>query len=446
MDIAPCSADGAESSGETAGAAAGAYGPEPPAGPSLFDRVVAPYRAVASFLGKRALARAALAVPRTLRFMGTTAIRGEVSDGVAAPDLSLGFAAGVAIDEALLAVAMTPNRLPRPGDFDRVGAELAEARRHFSRRGWLARPASYHRRPPPLPTSAIERSNGWAMGLGYQRLTWESGFDVRPGEPGGERWMAYGPNAHATAAIVRHQGEQRPWVVCVHGFCMGYPFMDIVGLHVAKLHHELGLNVALPVLPLHGPRKVTLVSGEPFLSFDLMNTVHGLSQAVWDLRRLIGWIRAQGATSIALYGVSLGAYVISLLAGLEDEKFDAIVAGIPVADLPTLFHEHSPVHIRARSIEHRILGGVAEDVYRVVSPLSFEPNVAPDNRFIYAGYGDRLAFPEQARLLWEHWGRPEINWYAGNHVGYLWSGQVAGFLRDSLASAGLRVPVAAVRA
>ena len=286
-----------------------------------------------------------------------------------------------------------------------MSTELADVRRMFSRPGWIARPASYHRTPPPLTAEDVELSHGWALGLGYERITYDSGFSTRPGEPGGERWMAYEPNRRATAAIVRHRGELRPWVVCVHGFSMGYPFMDFVGLHTAKLHRGLGLNVAMPVLPLHGPRKVTLVSGEPFLSFDMMNTVHGLTQAVWDIRRLVSWIKAQGATSIGLYGVSLGAYVVSLLAGIE-EGFEAVVAGIPVVDFPSLFHAHSPVHIRARSIEHRILGGVAEDVCRVVSPLSFESKVPHGRRYVFAGYGDRLATPEQARRLWEHWDRP----------------------------------------
>ena len=216
---------------------------------------------------------------------------------------------------------------------------------------------------------------------------------------------------------------------------MGYPFMDFMGLHAAKLHRELGLNVAMPVLPLHGQRKVTRVSGEPFLSFDMMNTVHGLTQAVWDIRRLLAWARDQGATSIGLYGVSLGAYVVSLLSGIED-GLDAVVAGIPVVDLPSLFHAHSPVHIRARSIEHHILGGVAEDVYRVVSPLSFASRVPRERRHVFAGYGDRLATTQQARLLWEHWERPRISWYAGNHVGYLWSRQVGDFLGESLAASG----------
>jgi hypothetical protein len=213
---------------------------------------------------------------------------------------------------------------------------------------------------------------------------------------------------------------------------MGYPLTDFVGLHSARLHKDLGYNVALPVLPLHGPRKATRISGEPFLSFDLMNTVHGLSQAVWDVRRLVSWIREQGDGSISLYGVSLGGYVVSLLAGIED-GIDAVVAGIPVVDLPSLFHAHSPLHIRARAIEHRILGGPAEDVFAVVSPLRFAAKVAKERRYLYAGAGDRLALPDQARTLWRHWDEPTVCWYAGNHVGYLWSREVGSFVGSSLA-------------
>ena len=92
----------------------------------------------------------------------------------------------------------------------------------------------------------------------------------------------------------------------------------------------------------------------------------------------------------------------------------------------------APHHIRPRAIEHKIMGAAAENVYRVVSPLSFEAKVPPGRRFIFAGYGDRLAFPDQAQRLWEHWDQPRISWYSGGHVGYLWSKQVADFLVSSL--------------
>jgi len=408
--------------------------------PSTLDQLLAPAVAVGGFLNRRALVRATRAVPRTFQFVGNALLRGEVSESLPAPHLSLGLAAQVAMDEALLAMAMAPNRFPLPGDYARVAEELARAEAMFTARGWVDRPATYHRAPPPLADADITRSHGWALGQGYERVSWESGFAPHRGEPGADRWTAFGPSATATAAVLRHADASRPWVIGVHGFCMGFPFMDFPGLHAPRIHHELGMNVALPVLPLHGARRVTRVSGEPFLSFDLMNAVHGLTQAVWDIRRLISWIRSQGATSISLFGVSLGGYTVALLAGLEP-GIDGVVAGIPVADFPGLFHAHSPRHIRVRAIEHRIMGGTAETVYRVVSPLCFDPLVAPDRRYIFAGYGDRLATPGQARRLAQHWGDPRVSWYSGNHVGYMWSGQVTAFVEASLAeAAGVGLP------
>ena len=304
-------------------------------------------------------------------FMGSTLLRGEVVPALPAPHLSVGLAAQVAMDEALLAMAMTPRRFPLPGDYSRVAEELAEADAKYTRLGWIDDPTTYYQNPPPLSGTDVETRRGWALGFNYDRLNWESEFSLDHDEPGGERWMAFRPNRTATANVLRHPGGPRPWVIAVHGFCMGFPFMDFQGLHASRLHHELGMNVAFPALPLHGPRRVTLVSGEPFLSFELMNAVHGLSQAVWDIRRLIQWVREQDATSISLYGVSLGAYTVSLLAGIE-EDIDTVVAGIPVSDFPNLFHEHSPHDIRARAIEHKIMGGPAERVFRVVSPMSFD--------------------------------------------------------------------------
>jgi hypothetical protein len=214
--------------------------------------------------------------------------------------------------------------------------------------------------------------------------------------------------------------------------------MDLVGLHALRMHRDLGLNVVLPVLPLHGPRKINRVSGEAFLTFDLVNTVHGITQAVWDIRRVISWVRGQDPQGVALYGVSLGGYTVSLLAGLVD-GIDAVIAGIPVVDFPAMFRSHSPVHIRLRAMEHEILGGNAEAVHRVVSPLAITPLVPRGGRFIYAGLGDRLAQPTQAHALWRHWDEPVTHWYGGNHVGYLWSGSVGDFVASSLVETGLSV-------
>ncbi len=394
------------------------------------------YRDVERALASRAPIRALVAVPRTARFMGATAWRasGTEESPVPVPTLSPALAAQVAMDETILAVAMGPNRFPRRSDFERVAAELAHARLLFETRGWLDDPASYHRTPPPLTDPSFDR--GWALGQRYERLLFPSEWEPRPEEPGAERWSTFEPNRTASATVLRHRDRPRPWVVAIHGFGTGYPFMDFVGMHALHLHRDLGLNVMLPVLPLHGPRKITRVSGEAFLSFDLVNTVHGLAQAVWDIRRMLGWVRAQDSPSVAIYGVSLGAYVASLMTGLVDDV-DAVIAGIPVVDFPAMFRSQSPIHIRLRAVEHEILDGNAEIVHRVVSPLAFAPRVPAGKRFIFAGLGDRMAPPPQAHALWRHWEEPEILWYGGNHVGYLWSRQVTAFLNHSLAVSGL---------
>ena len=385
-------------------------------------------------LSQRAPTRALSAVPRTAHFMGATAKRGRSEPvDLPHPTLSPGFAAHVAMDELILALAMGPNRFPVQADFDRVAAELGHARLLYDARGWLDDPASYHRDPPPLTDPSFDR--GKFLGTSYQRLLFPSGWEPRDDEPGAARWSSYTANETASATVLRHEGPPRPWVVAIHGFGMGFPFMDLFGLHALHLHKDLGLNVVMPVLPLHGARRITRVSGEAFLSFDLINTVHGLAQSVWDIRRLLGWVHAQDAPQVALFGISLGAYVTSLLTGLVDDV-DAVIAGVPVVDFPAMFHQQAPHRVRLRAVEHEILDGNAELVHRVVSPLAFAPKVPEGRRFIFAGLGDRMAPPDQALALWRHWDEPEISWYAGNHVGYLWSRQVTAFINDSLTASG----------
>ena len=68
----------------------------------------------------------------------------------------------------------------------------------------------------------------------------------------------------------------------------------------------------------------------------------------------------------------------------------------------------------------------------VVAPLGMPVRVPPESRTMFAGLGDRLAPPFQARRLWEHWDDPEICWYPGNHVGYLWASKAWTFVERML--------------
>jgi hypothetical protein len=212
--------------------------------------------------------------------------------------------------------------------------------------------------------------------------------------------------------------------------------LDLPAFRAQRLHRELDVNLLLPVLPCHGPRKISRLGSDAMLSFDVLNSIHGIAQGVWDVRRLLGWVRSEGAPAVGLYGISLGAYMAALVAGLED-GLSCAIAGIPAADLPHLFFHHSPPHIRRRAEEHHLAGEQANRIHRTISPLVLRPRVQHRGRFIYAGLADRLATPGQAQRLWLHWGRPTIHWYSGNHVGFFWTRELGDFVDSALVTSGL---------
>jgi dienelactone hydrolase len=219
--------------------------------------------------------------------------------------------------------------------------------------------------------------------------------------------------------------------VCVHGYQMGRPLYDFTAFPPRWLHRGLGLNLLLPVLPLHGPRTVGWRSGDGFLGADVLDTVHAEAQAIWDIRRMLSWVRAEGATEIGVYGVSLGGYNAALLASL-DEGLDRAIAGIPASDFARLFFRHRPTLEVRRAVERGIDEGCVADVLRVVSPLALAPRVPRERRFLFGAAADRIVPPEQVLDLWRHWERPRIEWYPGAHVSFGVHAEVRALVEEGL--------------
>ncbi len=341
---------------------------------------------------------------------------------------------GRSIDRLFLAGMSRPHRYPGAGDLARVGEEIAAAHRLY-RKGRPAAPSAFHAPPPPL--AAISLEPAWHPSMRFEWLSFESGYRATPDDPSAKRWNNYDRNHVAHAWVARHSGPERPWLICLHGLGTGGPYADFAGFRAEKLHHELGLNLLMPVLPLHGPRKPAALPVASLLSFDLLDAFHGVSQAVWDTRRLIQWARSQGATKIGLYGLSIGSYVSALLSGLENA--DIVIAGIPVCDIPDLFVHHAPVDQRQEAEDNGVLGVHTRELFELVSPLSVSPHTRLENRFIFAGSDDKVSTPEQAERLWEHWGQPGIRWFAGGHVSFFWSSEVGPFVDHRLHEAGFAV-------
>jgi hypothetical protein len=345
---------------------------------------------------------------------GALSVRQEPHfEDVPEPVPSLRLAAEVAADDVLLSSVTLTLPTISHDDTLRVERETREALDLFRERGWLEKPESYHRAPPPLEAPAL--SPAAIRGLEYEHMRFESGYEPDRDEPGRERWIDYSANRTAHAWVLRHEDRSRPWVVCIHGFQLGYPGIDIGAFRAGWLHQHLGLNVVLPVLPLHGPRKAGRRSGDGFLVGDFMQTVHAEAQAMWDMRRILGWVRGEGGDRIGVHGLSLGGYNAALLACVDGDLAFTI-PGIPLTDVTRAVWRHGPSHY-LRYFEYR--GLRPEDVVallRVISPLALAPRVPHERRYLYAAVADRLVPPDQVRDLWRHWDRPKIVWYQGGHV------------------------------
>lgn len=351
------------------------------------------------------------------------------------PVRSIGLAAQVAIDDAILA-SMTL-RLPAllSSEQDRVRHEVHAARELFRDRGWLDRPAEYHETPPPLTDPQIRRAKSY--NLEYEHLQFSSGYEPRTEEPGRDRWVSRIANRTAHAWILRHAAEPRPWLVCIHGYEMGFPALDLLAFRAAQLHFQEGLNVILPVLPLHGPRRFGR-SGEGFLAGEFVDTVHAEAQAMWDIRRLLSWVRTQSPPRVGVYGLSLGGYNTALLACL-DSDLSCAIAGIPATDFSRLAWRHAARLAILYAERRGLIHDEVSEVMRVVSPLVLEPQVRKERRYLFAGVADRLVPSEQVRDLWIHWERPRIVWYQGAHVTFRMHAEVRRLFQDALRESNLTV-------
>jgi dienelactone hydrolase len=375
-----------------------------------------------------------MAVPvRVAGFAGSQAVRARRSldpdDLLPATAPTRALIAQVLLDEMVLALMKRPDRIPSTSEIERVVAELKTTLALHRARGWDSNPHAYHVRPPPLGDVKVVAER-W-LHTRFEHLSWASEYEPHDGLPGRDRWLADERNRTAHALVLRHRGEPRPWVVCLHGLGTGIPAADIPGFRVRHLHHALGLNVMLPTLPRHGPRGPGRLGAQTVLSYDHGEAVLAVAQSVWDVRRAIGWARTHGDGAVAVHGVSLGGLVAALLAAMDDD-YAAVIAGIPVINIPDLFRAHIPWRLRRRPWLADLLGETAAEVHRVISPVAVAPQMPADRLYIYAGVGDRMVPPSQAVSLARHWQGARALWFPGDHIGATWSREVRSFVDAAL--------------
>jgi dienelactone hydrolase len=215
----------------------------------------------------------------------------------------------------------------------------------------------------------------------------------------------------------RHEDRPRKTLCVIHGFGASPAWFNAAFFSLHTFFAE-GWDVLLYTLPFHGRRGGRFVpDGVEMFGAGAARIHEAMIESVLDFRILLDYLERYGAPRVGVTGLSLGGYVSALLAAV-DERLDFAIPNAPVAWMPELLSTWLPANVIVGT-GRRVLG-IPDDLlarsFAVHSPLTY-PAVLPKSRLmIIRGLGDKLAPPEQAAMLWEHWGRPRMHSFAGSHI------------------------------
>lgn len=227
-------------------------------------------------------------------------------------------------------------------------------------------------------------------------------------------------NRIARAQHWRHDDGEgpRPTLCVIHGFTASPYWVNSAFFSLPWFFHN-GYDVLLYTLPFHGRRqsRTSPYSGHGTFAHGFANLNEAMAQGIHDFRVFTDHLLATSASQVGVTGLSLGGYTSALLAAVED-RLQIVVPNAPVTDFPSVMRGWHPAgQVLSGAMR---LGGIPreelDEALRFSSPLTYAPKVAHERRMIIAGLGDRLAPPEQGEWLWEHWDRPRMHWFPGNHV------------------------------
>ena len=167
------------------------------------------------------------------------------------PAPSVALVASVALDELMVLSMGILGSMGSQADYDRSSSELDDAARYYESHGWADDAVGYFEAPVAPDAVAVTPTRQRRGPL--EELRFASEWEPRAGEPGRDRWLSFAANRDVHTVMLRHDDGPRPWLVCVHGQGMGRR-SDVEFFRLRRLHRDLGVNVMVPVLPLHGPR------------------------------------------------------------------------------------------------------------------------------------------------------------------------------------------------
>ncbi|MHC4861013.1 MAG: C45 family autoproteolytic acyltransferase/hydrolase, partial [Planctomycetota bacterium] len=219
------------------------------------------------------------------------------------------------------------------------------------------------------------------------------------------------------------EGQAAGAVVVLPIWKGGHPIAErIVAAHLARRGYQAAI-VPLAWQFRRAPRGVR--SGSYTVSSDLDRTRAALEQSLADALAVVGWLRARDDVRggrVGVLGISLGAH-IAAVAYRRDPRLRAAVLVMAGGDPASIVWAGSR---ETRRMKRELLarGVTLEELREYFVPMDPAASLDapafpgfPRHRGVLMmnGTKDRVIPPENARLLHESLGRPEIRWLAANH-------------------------------
>jgi len=324
-------------------------------------------------------------------------------------------AAASTFDRAVVEAVRWRNRT-RPSRADSLShRERMEALAHIAKAygdpALLATPDAFF---PPGPPISPELTRVLRAGGGARVFdaAWPSAYEPFLPEIR-QKYLGHRRNdtAHARLFFGGDEGHPRPVAILVHGYLGGYWVLEERAFPVRWLVRR-GVDVALFVLPFHALRAREDRPGPPpFPGADPRFVNEGFRQAIGDLGSLVAWLKARGAPSVGVMGMSLGGYTTALAATvLGDLSF--AVPMIPLASIADFAREQGRLGAGAdEEEEHRALDAAT----RVVSPFARPSSIAKERVLVLAGDGDRITPMNHAERVARHLNAPLVR-FPGGHL------------------------------
>ena len=326
--------------------------------------------------------------------------------------------AAATVDRAVVAALQMANRKVRRGPESLTHAErlstLALIRDSYSTPELIDDPAVFFPAPPDASALGVRERPLRALPWGGHavELSWTSAFEpfhssVR------DAYVVHSANRTAWARVFG-SGRGRPTVILVHGYMAGHWSVEerIWPLRWLNRHD---IDAALVILPFHGVRASRQGGPTPFPGADPRFTNEGFRQAVADVRVLASLLRARGAPTVGIMGMSLGGYTTALMATLQKDLAFAVPI-IPLSSVADFARDQGRLGTGERAeTQHAAL----EAANRVVSPLA-RPSLVPSERVLVIGAeADQVTPIRYAERLARHFDAPLLR-LPGGHVLQAW--------------------------